>query len=361
MALELAVWGATADALAFLDPPPPTALADATELLGRLGAIDDAGRPTPTGRTMVDLPLHPRLARMVTDERSALAVVLATLLEERDPLRGRPEELDADVTERIRLVTDPRRGHPRLDDGARRTARRRAQELARRAGIGFGDVDPSRAGPVLALAYPDRIAQARGRGRFLLRSGRAVALAPHDPLAAEAFIVVADLAPPAPREVDDRVRLAAALDEAEVEAVAGTEVRETTELAWNARDELEQRARAAPRRVGPGPGGRARPRRGRRRRPRSSTGCGTTASACWAGPRRPARFRSGPASPGASSATRGRTSATRPSSPAWTSGWLPSSDGPPRAPTSVGSTCSPCSGGASVTACTSSTASCPPG
>ena len=261
LALELAVWGATADALAFLDPPPPTALADATELLGRLGAIDDAGRPTPTGRTMVDLPLHPRLARMVTDERSALAVVLATLLEERDPLRGRPEELDVDVTERIRLVTDPRRGHPRLDDGARRTARRRAQELARRAGIGFGDVDPSRAGPVLALAYPDRIAQARGRGRFRLRSGRAVALAPHDPLAAEAFIVVADLAPPAPREVDDRVRLAAALDEAEVEAVAGTEVRETTELAWNARDELEQRAErrldalVLDRAVGPAPAG----------------------------------------------------------------------------------------------------------
>ena len=88
-----------------------------------------------------------------------------------------------------------------------------------------------------------------------------MALAPHDPLAAEAFIVVADLAPPAPREVDDRVRLAAALDEAEVEAVAGIEVREMTELAWNARDELEQRAErrldalVLDRAVGPAPAG----------------------------------------------------------------------------------------------------------
>ena len=261
LALELAVWGAEADALAFLDPPPPTALADATELLHRLGAVDDDGRPTATGRAMVDLPLHPRLARMVAIERSPLAVVLATLLEERDLLRGRPEELDADVTERVLLVTDPRRRHPRIDDGARRTVRRRAQELARRAGIRFGAADPGPAGPVLALAYPDRIARFRGRGRFLLRSGRAVALAPQDPLAAEDFIVVADLAPPAPGEVDDRVRLAAALSEAEVETLAGLEITEVTELAWNARGELEQRterrldALILARAVGPAPVG----------------------------------------------------------------------------------------------------------
>ncbi len=244
LALELAVWGATADELPFLDPPPPTALADAEALLHQLGAVDDGGRPTPDGRAMVDLPLHPRLARMVVHDRTYLACVLASLLEERDPLRGRPGELEADIVERVRLVVDPKRRHHRLDDGARQTVRRRSQELARRAGIEdrtSAAVDPAAVGPVLALAYPDRIGQNRGRGRFRLRSGRGVAVADHDPLATEAFLVVADLMAPGRDQVDDRVRLAAALDEADVERVAGAEVVETTELVWNDRGDLEER------------------------------------------------------------------------------------------------------------------------
>lgn len=244
LALELAVWGARADELPFLDQPPPTALADAKVLLHQLGAVDDAGRPTADGRAMVDLPLHPRLARMVVHDRSPLACVLASLLEERDPLRGRPEEMEADIVERVHLVVDPKRRHARLDDAARQTVRRRSRELARRAGIGDrapATVDAAAVGPVLALAYPDRIAQSRGRGRFRLRSGRGVAVADHDPLAAEPFLVVADLMAPARDQDDDRVRLAVALDEAAVERVAGAEVLEVTELVWNDRGDLEER------------------------------------------------------------------------------------------------------------------------
>jgi len=244
LALELAVWGASADELPFLDPPPPTALADAAVLLHQLGAVDGPGRPTPDGRAMVDLPLHPRLARMVVHDRSALACVLASLLEERDPLRGRPEELEADIVERVRLVIDPKRRHPRLDGGARQTVQRRSRELARRAGIDGRaptTVEPAAVGPVLALAYPDRVAQNRGRGRFRLRSGRGVAVADHDPLASEPFLVVADLMAPGRDQVDDRVRLAAALDEDDVERVAGAEIVDATELIWNDRGELEER------------------------------------------------------------------------------------------------------------------------
>ena len=244
LALELAVWGARADELPFLDPPPPTALGDAETLLHRIGAVDDTGRPTPEGRAMVELPLHPRLARMVVHERSHLACVLASLLEERDLLRGRPEELEADIVERVRLVIDPKRRHARLDEGARQTVRRRSRELARRTGVADGapaTVDATQVGPVLALAYPDRIAQNRGRGRFRLRTGRGVAVADHDPLAAEAFVVVAELMAPGRDQADDRVRLAAALDEADIEGVAGAEIVDATELVWNDRGDLEER------------------------------------------------------------------------------------------------------------------------
>ncbi len=91
-ALDLAAWGAPADKLAFLDPPPHAALAEAKALLITLGAIDDAGRLTEEGRQLRRLPLPPRLARMVTDAarlgqdalgHGALAAEIATLIGER--------------------------------------------------------------------------------------------------------------------------------------------------------------------------------------------------------------------------------------------------------------------------------------
>src|SRR4029077_10894337 len=66
-ALDLAAWGATPEKLAFLDPPPRPALAEAKMLLVALVAIDAYGRTTGEGRKLRRLPLPPRLARMVVD------------------------------------------------------------------------------------------------------------------------------------------------------------------------------------------------------------------------------------------------------------------------------------------------------
>src|SRR5262245_45312290 len=66
LALELAVWGAGEGRdLAFLDPPPSGALAQARDLLAQLGALDREGRPTSHGHAMARLGLHPRLAHMI--------------------------------------------------------------------------------------------------------------------------------------------------------------------------------------------------------------------------------------------------------------------------------------------------------
>ena len=66
-ALDLAAWGSGAEQLAFLDPPPRPALTEAKALLAELGAIDGDGRITDEGRKLRQLPLPPRLARMVVD------------------------------------------------------------------------------------------------------------------------------------------------------------------------------------------------------------------------------------------------------------------------------------------------------
>jgi ATP-dependent helicase HrpB len=257
LALELAVWGAgtvPAPELPFLDPPPARALEEGRRLLASLGALDAGGRPTDVGRAMADLPLHPRLARMVVGAvaagRGATACALAALLEERDVLRGRPDEVDTDVAVRLRLLVDREARHPLADGAAVAAARRRAADLARRAGVAPpGPPDAGEPGPVLALAYPDRIAQSRGGARFRLRGGGGAWLPPDDPLAGEAFLVIAELdvagRGSAAAGRDSRIRLAAALDAADVEAVAaatGATVERTATLSWDpGRDDLRAR------------------------------------------------------------------------------------------------------------------------
>jgi ATP-dependent helicase HrpB len=247
LALELAVWGSDPADLPFLDRPPPRALDEARRLLSDLGALDAGGRVTAAGRAMVALPLHPRLARMVLAARDRgpasawLACLLAALLEDRDVLRGRPDERPADVALRVALLTEPGRRHPLADGRALRRVRDRAADLARRADVSPSvPVEAGEAGLLLAHAYPDRIAQARGGpGRFVLRAGTEGTLGPTDPLAAEPLLAVAEVDG---RRTGGRIRLAAPLSPDDLLAVAGDAVVEHARLVWDGdRDDLVAR------------------------------------------------------------------------------------------------------------------------
>ncbi len=66
LALELAAWGVSDPAqLAWIEPPPKAAFAQARDLLRNLDAVDETGAITEMGKAMARLPLHPRLAHMV--------------------------------------------------------------------------------------------------------------------------------------------------------------------------------------------------------------------------------------------------------------------------------------------------------
>ncbi|MBS1168019.1 MAG: hrpB [Proteobacteria bacterium] len=209
LVLDLAAVGIRdAAALAFLDPPPKPAWNEAVELLRDLEAIDDAGRITAEGKALARLPLPPRLAHMI--HRAAdfgatrLAADIAAILTE--------QGLGGDATD----IAD-RLGRFRADRGQRATdARAMAARWAKlAAGSAAAGAPALSLGAVLALAYPDRVAEARGqRGAFRLASGRGGVVEDYDRLAKENYIVVADLAGKAERA---RIRLAATLSRDEIE------------------------------------------------------------------------------------------------------------------------------------------------
>lgn len=202
LALDLARWGArSTEGLALLDPPPAGAMAEARKVLGRLGALDADGGLTAHGRRLTRIPLSPRLAHMVaiaSDDGDALTGARIAAVLSEPGLGGS----GVDLADRLAALARDR--SPRAQD-----AEKLAGRWAKAAGGGGGRVvEP---GLLLAEAFPERIARAKGRpGELLLASGRGALLDPADHLARETWLAVGELGG---GDARDRVRLAAALDE----------------------------------------------------------------------------------------------------------------------------------------------------
>ena len=238
LGLELAAWGAPSGALRWLDPPPPAALAVATSLLTELGVLAD-GRPTDLGRRMLELPLHPRLARMLiespADDRR-VAALLAAMLSERDIARrgGRDSPVSADVAERLAVLTGGGSGSLAVDSAAVATVRRRADELLRRARLPAGSSRTADPGPLLALGYPDRIAQLRGGAHYRLRHGTVATLPEHDPLTGAGWLVAAEIeGADRTSRAEGRIRLAAVLDREDVESIGAEAIATVVRVDWD--------------------------------------------------------------------------------------------------------------------------------
>jgi ATP-dependent helicase HrpB len=238
LALELAVWGiADPASLTLMTPPPAAALSQARALLKQLEAIDADNRVTPHGRRMAELGVHPRLAHMMVraEERGLgdLACDIAAILSERDLLKGR--ESDADLRHRVQLLRGES-SDPALDRNQRSRVKQSALDWRRQLGVKRDAQSPAaQSGQVLALTYPDRLAQRRGgAGQFRLSNGRGAMLRPHDPLAAEDFLAVGSLDGDA-REA--RIFLAAPIALAEIEEDFAGAIGTADVLAWNTRSE----------------------------------------------------------------------------------------------------------------------------
>ncbi|MEK6787767.1 MAG: ATP-dependent helicase HrpB [Pseudomonadota bacterium] len=204
LALTLAGWGVRdPQQLIWLDVPPAAAWAQAQDQLRDMQALDAEGRITAHGRHMLALGLSPRLAHLLVLAQARgqgrLAAEFAALLSERDLLSG-PARDAAGSDLRARLAILQGDAHSGSADRGRlqRVKEQLRQLMDRLRTLPVPKpllAEPLTLGELLALAWPDAIAQKRpgGDGRYLLANGRGCSLRNDDALAGEPGLIAVSL------------------------------------------------------------------------------------------------------------------------------------------------------------------------
>lgn len=196
LVLDMAQWGVKdVYQLTWLTPPPKAALAQATDTLRQLNALEGA-RLSEHGRQIQRLACHPRIAHMLLmakeTRQTQLATDIAAVLEERDPL---PRETGIDINLRIEALRRARANSL----GAGRFARIEKVAASYRQLLKVeadnGAVDGFETGLLLAYAYPERIACAKpgNNAPFQLANGKYAVAGHHDDLAHEPWLAVAHM------------------------------------------------------------------------------------------------------------------------------------------------------------------------
>ncbi|MFJ2088626.1 ATP-dependent helicase HrpB [Streptomyces sp. NPDC087901] len=235
-ALQAACWGdPDATGLALLDPPPAGAMAAAREVLTAVGAVEADGRVTDRGVRMSRLGLHPRLARALLDGAAEVggrraAEVVALLSEEP------PRDYGDDLAAALRTARLGKDGY-----AARwRQEVRRLSSSSKGAGTGGSGTDDAAVGLVAALAFPERVARARGEGTFLMASGTGAELREGSRLRSAPWLAVAVADRPS-HAASAQVRLAAVIDEDTARLAAGHLLFAGEEVRWDGRDLVARR------------------------------------------------------------------------------------------------------------------------
>lgn len=231
LVLDMAQWGVSdISQLTWLTPPPKAALAQATDTLQQLNALDTNGRITLHGKQVHALACHPRIAHMLLmakeDKAVKLATDIAALLEERDPL---PRESGIDLNLRIEALRRAR-ANKSLGRFSRIDKVAASYRSMLKTEADNGPVDVYETGLLLAYAYPERIASARpgNNAQFQLANGKYAVAGHQDDLAHEPWLAIANMDL---RDGLGKIFLAAPLNPQDLRSL----VKEQDTIAWDTR------------------------------------------------------------------------------------------------------------------------------
>ena len=233
--IEVARWGVNRLVdLPLLELPKAIKEQQAWQELKSLAIVDHNNRLTQHGEQVAQLPCHPRFAHMLlcaskviakelpqknVQQLTFLACIMTALLEERDILPNEQSRFDCNLEHRItQLLAQWHKPY-----GVLANIIKQVKNLAHK--MKLTDLNSlvkmhlglEKTGLLLAYAYPERVAKARGAlGDFICANGKGVTLNDQDALVGEDFLVVADLMQ---SQGILQVRLAATIDLGQIEQV----------------------------------------------------------------------------------------------------------------------------------------------
>lgn len=195
--LNLAQWGTTQITdLKLLDPPNQGMFAQAQSLLRSLKGLDKHNKITPHGRQLLSLGVHPRIAHMLIESAkyaaSELACLLGAMLEEKDLFQGEQRNNPDFVARVEQLLTNRRPGQfeKRLYQQSKQLINKLKSQGLLSLNKNTKIEELLHLTPILlAMVFPDRIAQKRGNG-FKLTNGSGVITHEHFNLTGEFLVVV---------------------------------------------------------------------------------------------------------------------------------------------------------------------------
>ncbi|RED54080.1 ATP-dependent helicase HrpB [Aestuariispira insulae] len=247
LALDLANWGVLdANSLKWLTPPPEVPMQQGRALLQWLGALDHEFRITAHGKAIAKKPMHPRFAHMIVrgDEMGLgrQACQVAALLGERDiVLRDGAQSAPVDMAPRLQSLT-PAGGPLKIHKGALSRVKTLSKQWEKRLDLKIPetDLDDQEApGALIALAYPDRVAERRPgkQARYRMSNGKGATLPIDDSLQDAPFLAIASVTG-AGR--DAQIRLAARLEADLIERLFSDQLETGETAAWDSRTKSVQ-------------------------------------------------------------------------------------------------------------------------
>jgi ATP-dependent helicase HrpB len=253
LVLNVAQWGATIEELDWLTPPPERFIDQAQTLLTDLELLDKEGKISPHGEKASQLGMSPRFAHMLlnADSKQHLndACLLAALLTDTPKALRNNDDLSS--------LLQQVKAQPKSFNSIYRQAQAWGKKVS--SGHNQNHSNPIRQkaniSQLLALAFPDRIAQRRASSaqassqnntqnngqQYLLSAGRGAQLYGSSALNREDWLIVTDIEDNL--QGSSLIRKAMPIAESELLDIFSSHIQTRNHIEWNDRGQLEAEKR----------------------------------------------------------------------------------------------------------------------
>jgi ATP-dependent helicase HrpB len=249
LVLNVAQWGAEIGELDWLTPPPARFIEQAQTLLTDLELLDNKGQISPHGEQASQLGMSPRFAHMLlnADSKQNLndACLLAALLTDTPKALRNNDDLSS--------LLQQVKAQPKSFNSIYRQAQAWGKKVSSNHNQKHAHTSAHTATipKLLALAFPDRIAQRRASNaqssalnngqQYLLSAGRGAQLYGSSALSREDWLIVTDIEDNL--QGSSLIRKAMPIAEAELLDVLSSHVQIRNHIEWNDKGQLEAEKR----------------------------------------------------------------------------------------------------------------------